>query len=118
MHRDRLFRDRFRSAGPVGLVLLTALAATACSDSAQPAAALPGDHPLARVEFPLFEDFEEGCRQLMAERVRAGAGETVLSDEVDWAATLDEAFERAAREDKPVMIATFVRENGDPHCDV
>lgn len=98
--------------GPVPFLAL-ALAVGSCAESG-----LPADHPLARVRFPLFERFEQGCVELLDERERAGKPQTVLTDDVPWATTLDEAFERARREDKPVMIATFVRENGDPHCDV
>ena len=101
-------------------VALTGLLASGCSDSGQRSdtAGLPSDHHLTRIEFPLFEDFAAERNRLLAEREAAGKPETRLTDEVLFAETFDEAFERATREDKPVLLATFVRENGDPHCDV
>ena len=102
---------RFARQLPLAAGLLATL--VACSDSP-----LPGGHHLTEVEFPLIENFSANCNQLLAEREAAGMPESTLTNAVEFAASLDEAFERATREDKPVMIATFVRENGDPHCDV
>lgn len=73
---------------------------------------------LAGASSSLFaDDGEEDYARFR--RARQAAGEdTRLTDGIQWAATLDEAFSRGMAEDKPVMLATFVRENGDPHCDV
>jgi len=98
---------------PGRLALLAALGCAACSGGS-----LPADHHLANVSFPLFENLEENCSALLAERAQAGCPISEPTSAIRWATTLDEAFERGAREDKPVMIASFVRENGDPHCDV
>lgn len=43
---------------------------------------------------------------------------TFRTQDVVWETDLDEAFARAKREDKPLVLATFTRENGDPDCDV
>ncbi len=76
-------------------------------------------HHLASVSFPLFpEDAEAKYGQLRKARQAAGLPETTLTDAIPWAKTIDEAFERATKEDKPLLLVTFVRENGDPACDV
>jgi hypothetical protein len=41
-----------------------------------------------------------------------------LTRAIDWAETIDEAFQRASAADRPVLFLTFVRENGDPLADV
>lgn len=76
-------------------------------------------HHLASLTFPLFPpDAEKTYGKLRKARMAEGNPETVRTDKIDWAATVDEAFARATKEDKPVLFVTFVRENGDPHCDV
>ena len=111
--------DSRRRTDPAPSPLLAALVLSAAAlaggcDRAQ----LPPDHHLAQVRFPLLEDFEAQCEALLNDHAAAGMPETQAPAQVQWAATLDEAFERATREDKPVLIATLVRENGDAHCDV
>ena len=90
---------------------------SAAASVAVPAA--PAPHPLAAVSFPLFTtDVNARCNALRSARDAAGRPTSFLTDAVDWAPSLDAAFARATAEDKPVLLATFVRENGDPHCDV
>ena len=37
---------------------------------------------------------------------------------IDWAPDVYAAIERATAEDRPILLLTHVRENGDPACDV
>lgn len=100
--------------------LLAALLASCDAGSAPaPSARQAAPHHLDSLTFPLFPDsLREEYAHLRAERREAGKPRTSLTDGIPWAASLDEAFERATREDKPVLLATLVRENGDPDCDV
>lgn len=109
------------AAGAVGV--LGALGACGEVQGAEPGPGRPvvgaAPHPLAEVTFPLFTtDVNARCNALRSARDAAGRPPSVLTDALDWAPTLDAAFARATAEDKPVLLATFVRENGDAHCDV
>lgn len=80
---------------------------------------LPEGHHLRSLHFPIFsDDAEAQYSKLRLLRKSAGLPETKLTDKIQWAKNLDDAFARAKAEDKPVLLVTFVRENGDPHCDV
>lgn len=77
------------------------------------------DSYLSDITFPLFSpDAEKEYGRLRKARKAKGMPESVLTDAIDWAPTLDEAFARATKADKPVLLVTYVRENGDPLCDV
>ena len=98
-------------------VLPAALLATACKRA--DAAGLDPAHHLAQLSFPLFsETYLDVVDELVQERQEAGCPETSLTDQIDWAEDFDEAFARATAEDKPVLLALLVRENGDTECDV
>lgn len=70
----------------------------------------------------LFTNLGERLGKLTKEHSRQcrtdPARTTVLPSQIQWASSIDEAIERATREDKPILVLTFVRENGDPQCDV
>ena len=53
-------------------------------------------------------------QELIRERQAAGSPRTTLTSEIDWMPSLDAAFAKATREDKPVFISTYVRESGNP----
>lgn len=80
---------------------------------------LPPGHHLAALSFPLVStDVDARCHELLEERKSQGSPRTCLPETIEWAATVDEAFARAAREDKPVLFTHFVRFKGDPARDV
>ena len=101
---------RLRRFLPLALAVLLA----ACD-----AGGLPAGHHLASLSFPLLStDVDARCRELLAERERQGKPRSCAPEAIDWAGSIDEAFARAAREDKPVLFTTFVREQADPTRDV
>jgi hypothetical protein len=80
---------------------------------------IPAGHHLASLSFPLVStDVDARCRELIAERERQGRPPSCPAEAIEWAGSVDEAFARAAREDKPVLFTTYVRENADPTRDV
>lgn len=93
--------------------------ALAAAAKTAPKSANLSKETLAFLEGPLFsDDAEDVYSKLRLQRKQAGNPVTTLTDEVRWMNTLDETFATATRENKPVLLLTFVRENGDPHCDV
>lgn len=64
------------------------------------------------------DDVGQVQRQLVREMKDAGHPRTTLTTAIEWMPSLDAAFERATAEDKPVLISSYVRENGDPENDV
>jgi hypothetical protein len=70
----------------------------------------------------LFQDLDGQYKEnILAHRDRRKGGDsrfTKLPGQVEWAPDLPTAIERAKEQDKPIFMLTFVRENGDPHCDV
>ena len=101
-------------------VLISALLAGsmglgACSEPTQ-----QGDLQVASA--PLFTGLrEEYAERILAHRAKRDSGDdefTCLPSEIVWAEDIYDAIERATIEDKPIFMLTFVRENGDPACDV
>ena len=100
-------------------ILLAWVASCGGGAAPSPSTEQVASHHLDSLTFPLFpEGLGQEYLDLRAARREAGKPRTSLTDGIPWAASLDEAFERATREDKPVLVATLVRENGDPDCDV
>ena len=99
---------------PGAAIVMTALGTVSCGD-----VAASGEHHLASLSFPLFSsDTTRRSFELVEAREKLGNPRSTLTDEIEWATTVDEAFERATREDKPVLFATYVRYNAEPACDV
>ena len=69
------------------------------------------------VAAPHGEDDDTRSTEEMFDFISTG-NHTFRTKDVAWETDLDEAFARAKREDKPLVLATFTRENGDPDCDV
>ena len=95
--------------GSVALGVATTMAAclvSACGDG------------VAASQLPFSDDVGEIHRQMVLDRELAGLPRTSLPSGVEWMPNLEAAFARATAEDKPVLIATSVPENGDPANDV
>jgi hypothetical protein len=89
--------------------LLACLLASSCAD------ATGGEGTSYSV---LPADFDKHCRALMLERKRAGRPPSSRPAGIEWASDLDDAFERAAATDRPVLLLTLTYENGDRDRDV
>jgi hypothetical protein len=64
------------------------------------------------------EDIGRIHREMVLAREEAGLPRSSLPPEIEWMPDIDAAFAKAKREDKPVLISTSVRENGNPAGDV
>lgn len=64
------------------------------------------------------EDIGRIHREMVLAREQAGLPRSSLPPEIEWMPDIDAAFAKAKREDKPVLISTSVRENGNPAGDV
>lgn len=108
-----MFRSFSKRAGV--LLAVVGAVAVACGGKSDSVAS----NHLENITFPLFSpQLEAEYSRLRSERWAAGNPETVLTDKIDWALSLDEAFTRGVAEDKPVLLVAHVRENGDPLGDV
>ncbi len=106
-------------------LLVTGWAAERTRDSTDPRthSRLPSNLSLEELAgCSLFTNLEERERRLLRMRRHEGRESelrpTERPAEIRWAESLGAAIERARREDKPIVVFTFVRENGDPLCDV
>ena len=113
----------FFGAALVGLVLVGIGAAYALRSETLSDSNLPADLSLEELAAkPLFKDLAENEVKLFKERRRHRRlgllGMTERPDEIQWVPTMEEAIAKATAEDKPILLMTFVRENGNPNGDV
>ena len=70
----------------------------------------------------IWEDLEENWDARIAQFYKDAALDPELQSEkpqkIKWVPDVKTAIERATAEDKPIFVAHYVRQNGDPACDV
>ena len=101
----------------IALSVAAAMAAWALSSCGEGLAS--DGEQLAAGSLSLFtDDIAAIHRERVLAREQAGFPRTSLPPEIEWMPNLDAAFAKAKAENKPVLVATSVPENGNPANDV
>lgn len=70
----------------------------------------------------IWEDLEDNWDARIAQFYKEAALDPELQSKkpqkIKWVPDVETAIRRAKAEDKPIFVAHFVRQNGDPACDV